>query len=219
VTELSDSVAWPSRDPEWVGKVALIGLIGLIPVAGWLCQLGWMLAALDNLRAERPVLPAAGFAHLRRGVNLAVVIVGYSFALLVVCTALFGAGLAVALSAGGRGASAAGLLLILLSYAVLIVVWLGLVALMPALVVATEHGGIGRGLNLPAVLRLAAANVEESMRAGLFALVASIIGGLGAIACWIGQSFTTPYGYAVLAGVVHHYERTVLPMAAATPVA
>ncbi len=33
--ELSDSIAWASRDPQWVSKVLLMGLIALIPIVGW----------------------------------------------------------------------------------------------------------------------------------------------------------------------------------------
>lgn len=216
MNELSDSIAWPSRDPEWVRKVLLTGLILCIPVVGAIVLLGWMLAALDNLRADRPVLPPAGFSYLGRGVNLFVVSLLYGVALLVVFGILFGAGLSIALS-GTNAASLLGVALILLGYAILLVAGLGLSLVTPAIVVATERGGIAGGLNVPGVVRLVGADVEESLRAGLFALVASLIGSIGAIACLVGQFFTTPYGYAVLAGVVHHYERNAVSRATSTP--
>ena len=218
MNELSDSIAWPSRDPRWVSKVLLTGLILVIPVVGQLVLVGWMLAALDNLRAGQPVLPEAGFSYIGRGVNLFVVYVLYALALGLGFAVVFGAGLAIAEKARGA-AGVLGVLLILLSYAIVLVGWLGLSLLTPAIVVATERGGIGGGVNLPAVIRLVAADVEEALRAGLFALVASLITSIGAIACGVGQLFTTPYGYAVLAGVVHHYERSVGRRAAASPVA
>jgi hypothetical protein len=218
VNELSDSIAWPSRDPDWVRKVVLTGLILFIPVVGAIVLLGWMLAALDNLRAGHPVLPPAGFSYLGRGMHLFVVYVAYVIALLAVFGVLFGAGLAIALSST-NAASLLGVALILLGYAILLVAGLGLSLVTPAIVVATERGGIAGGLNLPGVIRLVSADVEESLRAGLFTLVASLIGSIGAIACLIGQFFTTPYGYAVLAGVVHHYERNAASRATSTPVA
>jgi Protein of unknown function (DUF4013) len=218
VNELSDSIAWPSRDPRWVSKVLLTGLILVIPVIGQLVLVGWMLAALDNLRAGHPVLPDAGFSYIGRGVNLFVVYIVYGVALVLVFGVVFGAGIAIAANTQG-GAGALGVLLILLSYAIVLIAALGLSLMTPAVIVATERGGIGGGLNLPAVVRLVSADVEEALRAGLFALVASLIGGLGAIACLVGQYFTTPYGYAVLAGVVHYYERNAGSRAASTPVA
>jgi hypothetical protein len=206
VNELSDSIAWPSRDPEWVSKVLLTGLILIIPIVGQLVLFGWMLAALDNLRAGRPVLPPAGFSYIGRGLNLFVVYIVYGIGLLVVFGALFGAGLGIATNAQG-GAGVLGVLLVLLAYAILLVALLGLSLLTPVIIVATERGGVAGGLNVARVAEMARADVEETLRTGLFALVASLIGSVGALACLVGQYFTTPYGYAVLAGVVHHYER------------
>jgi hypothetical protein len=218
VNELSDSIAWPSRDPEWVGKVLLTGLILLIPIVGQLVVLGWTLAALDNLRAGRPVLPPAGFSYIARGVDLFIVFLVYYVAVAVVAGAMFAAGLAISLSVQG-GAGMIGVVLILLAYALALLLGLVLGLVTPPIIVATERGGIAGGLNVAGLVRLIRVDFEESLRAGLFALVASIIGGLGAIACLVGQYFTMPYGYAVLAGVVHHYERNVGPRATGAPMA
>jgi hypothetical protein len=218
VNELSDSIAWPSRDPEWVRKVLLTGLILIIPVVGQLVALGWMLTALDNLRAGRPVLPPAGFSYIGRGLNLFVVYVVYGLGLVVLFGVLFGVGLGVALSVNG-GASLLGVVVTLLAYALALLGSLALSLMTPAIVVATERGGIWGGLNLLGVIQLVRADFEEALHAGLFALVASLIAGLGAVACLIGQYFTTPYGYAVLAAVVHHYERNIGSRATRTPVA
>jgi hypothetical protein len=216
VNELSDSIAWPSRDPEWVSKVLLNGLILLIPIVGQLVVLGWMLAALDNLRAGRQQLPPAGFSYIGRGVNLFVVFLVYGLVIAVVVAVLVGAGFAIAVS-GSAGVTALGVVLTLLGYGVILLAYLGLALLSPAIILATERGGIAGGLNVPAVIRFVSADIETSLRVGLFALVSYVIGSVGAIACGIGQLFTTPYGYAVLAGVVHYYERNAGARAAATP--
>jgi hypothetical protein len=218
VNELSDSIAWPSRDPEWVSKVLLTGLILIIPVVGQIVLLGWMLTALDNLRAGRPVLPEAGFSYLGRGVNLFVVTLVYVLVLAVVFGALFGTGLALTLSSS-NAVIVLGVALSLVSYAFVLLASICLGLSLPAIVVATERGGIGGGLNPAGVIRLIAVDFEESLRAGLFTLVAALIGSIGALACVIGQYFTTPYGYAVFAGVVHHFERNAVASATATPVA
>ena len=64
---IGDAFSWASRDPGWVGKLLLMGLIGLIPIVGGLQLAGWMLAALDNLRAGRQEVPPAGFRYAGRG--------------------------------------------------------------------------------------------------------------------------------------------------------
>lgn len=214
MNELSDSVAWPSRDPEWVTKVLLIGLINLIPIVGQLNLLGWMLAALDNLRAGGAELPPAGFQYIGRGLNLFVVFLVYGLVLVVTFGILFGVGLGITAGNDGQG-YAVGVPLILLAYALLVLGVLVWYLFTPAVIVATERGGIAGGLNMPRLIAMVGADVNGALQHGLFALVAYLIGGLGAIACLIGQIiFTAPYGYAVLAGVVHHYEQTAGPSAA-----
>jgi Protein of unknown function (DUF4013) len=213
VDELSDSIAWPSRDPEWVTKVLLIGLISLIPIVGQMNLYGWMLSALDNLRAGRPRLPPAGFQHISRGVNLFVVWLVYGLVLGAVISVLFVLGFGVTLGSDGRG-SAIGIPLVLLAYALLILGMLAFYLVTPVIVVATERGGIGGGLNVPSVIDMIRRDVNIALNHGLFALVAYLISGIGAILCFIGQIFTQPYGFAVLAGIVHHYERAIEPPAA-----
>ena len=44
MNDLSDSIAWPSRDPQWVSKVLLNGLILFIPIVGLIVVLGWLTA-------------------------------------------------------------------------------------------------------------------------------------------------------------------------------
>jgi Protein of unknown function (DUF4013) len=216
VNELSDSIAWPSRDPQWVSKVLLNGLILFIPIVGLIVVLGWMLATLDNLRAGRQLLPPAGFSYIGRGVNLFVVYLVYGIGLAVVFGVVFGVGLALSVT-GNTGLGVMGGLLVLGAYGLILVGGLVLAMFGPAIIVATERGGIGGGLDVPAVIRFVSADFEMSLRVGLFALVSYVIGGIGAIACGIGQNFTTPYGYAVLAGVVHYYERNAGASAAPPP--
>ena len=74
---IGDAFAWPFRDPEWVNKILVMGLILLIPVAGGINGLGWMLAALERLRAGDERLPPANFDYLERGFRLFVVLFVY----------------------------------------------------------------------------------------------------------------------------------------------
>src|SRR5207247_963520 len=54
---IGDAFVWPFRDPKWVEKVAIIGLISLIPIVGGINGLGWMLASIERLRAGKEELP------------------------------------------------------------------------------------------------------------------------------------------------------------------
>jgi hypothetical protein len=200
-----------------VSKVLLMGLIGLIPIVGQMVLYGWMLTALDNLRAGRDELPPASFSYIGRGVNLFVVLLLYGLALAAVCLILFGIGFGI--SVAREGASLAGLPFILLGYALALIGSLALYVLSPAIILATDRGGIGGGLNLPSIISRATASGSLAIYAGLFALVAYLIGGVGAVVCYLGVIFTAPYGYAVLASVVRYYEQNSPPASTTLPVA
>ena len=200
-----DALTWPFGDPGWLRKVAVMGLICLlfiVPVIGWIivpmAVLGWMLISLDNLRAGRRELAPAGF-HLRRGAPLFVVLVVYGLGLLVVVTILgaLTGGLSGSSSRGAGGGVA---------QLVNLVGGLALTFLFPSIALATERGGIGAGLNLPAVVDGARLKRGVTVIAGLFLILTEIIGALGLIACLIGVIFTIAYAYAVNAGLIRWYE-------------
>jgi Protein of unknown function (DUF4013) len=179
-----------------------MGLILIIPIVGQIILLGWLLATLDNLRAGHHEMPPAGFSYFGRGVRLFVVLLLYGL----VPPALFGTLLWLAIAIG---IPEGGIFVLAFGYAVLVVGELVLALLPPWLIVATERGGILGGLNLPAVVARAMRGGEQSVIIALFALVANVIGSLGAVACLVGAYFTTPYGYAILAAVTLHYERSI----------
>ncbi|MGI8607731.1 MAG: DUF4013 domain-containing protein [Candidatus Dormibacteria bacterium] len=200
----------PFRDPNWFGTFALIGLIGLIPIIGQINTYGWMLTLLDNYRQGRTDLPPAGFQYLGRGGNLFVVMLVYGLVIaaivLVPVFLLFASAFGTA-SAGGTANPAA--FSGLQGYSLGINgIQLVLYLFLPAVIVATERGGIGAGLNPANVLRIGSANWGHTLVAGVLVLAAGIAGSLGIIACCIGIIVTAPYSQAVIAGLVRFYEAT-----------
>src|SRR5260370_42583386 len=67
---ITDAFAWPLRDPEWLSKLLIVGLILLIPIVGSINAIGWMLASLDRLRAGEERLAPANLSHLGGGLPL-----------------------------------------------------------------------------------------------------------------------------------------------------
>ena len=49
---------FPFQDQDWIKKLAITGLISLIPIVGWIAVLGWSLEVTRRvIRSEVPVLP------------------------------------------------------------------------------------------------------------------------------------------------------------------
>jgi hypothetical protein len=207
---ITDAFVWPVRDPHWVSKIVIIGLLLLIPIAGAINGIGWMLATLDLLRAGEEKLPPANFSYLGRGIRLFVVQLLYVLALLVVSALIYAPAVSVFVQTG-RGSSnfaalTIGLLLNLLSFSVATLGSLALTFATPPIVLATDRGGIAGGLRVPKVIRLARGSLANTLIAGLMLIAANFIGSIGLIVCGIGVVFTAAYSLAMQAWIIRGFE-------------
>lgn len=218
---IGNAFSLPFRAPNWFGTFVLMGLIFLIPILGQIAMLGWTLTLLDNYRRGQVELPPAGFQYLGRGVNLFLVFLVYAVIIGVIIGVpiflLIGSSLAT-FNNGEAGAGSAVFGGVLSSY-IGIAELFQLIAYLfyPAVVVATERGGIAAGLNPGYVFSLASTRWSNTIIAGLLIYVGFFLGSLGLILCCVGIIFTIPYGYAVLAGVVRYYEASLEGPAATPP--
>lgn len=180
MTQYGEAFSWPARDPRWIGKLVVVGLLSLLPIVGAMNLLGWTLRSLDNLRAERFELADANLSHIGRGARLFVVLLGCGL----VFAAVTGAMSALTVHALAL-AGAAGLVITLTG--------LALAAVQP-----------------PIWLRLApsvaAARPVETAGAAALLWSGVLIGSLGVLVCGVGEVLTVPYGFAVIAGVLRVYE-------------
>jgi uncharacterized protein DUF4013 len=210
VDRVTDAFAWPVRDPEWPVKVLVIGLTLLIPIAGAINGLGWMLATLDRLRAGEERLAPAGLGYLGRGIRLFAVQLVYSLVVVVVALVIYLPALLIAVGQG-RGTGSAGLILAslflnVLAFSVTTIAGLALTFATPAIVLATDRGGVGGGLAVRDIVRRSGRNPTNTLIAGLMLIAASLISSLGAIVCLIGVVFTAAYALAVQAWVYRSFE-------------
>lgn len=210
MSRIGDAFVWVFRDPDWLGKVAVMGLILLIPVVGGINGLGWMLATLDRLRAGDERLPAANFDYIGRGFQLFVVYLVYYLALAVV-TVIFYVPAVLVLSSQGRGQAnpalvAVGIALIFAALAIVTLGGLALAFASPAIVLAVDRGGISAGLQPRAIVDRTRVSVVNTLIAGLMLIAAGLIGQLGSVACFIGVVFTTAYALTMQAWIIRSYE-------------
>jgi hypothetical protein len=207
---IADGFIWPVRDPEWLTKVAINALILLVPIAGAINGLGWMLATLDRLRAGDQTMAPANFGYLGRGVRLFVVQLVYGVAVAAIACLVYLPGLLIAISQG-RGEGNAGLialaiLLNLLAFGVATVGGLLLTFATPAIVLETDAGGIAGGLRPARVWRRMRASLNNTLIAGLMLIAASFISSLGAVVCVVGVLFTAAFALAIQAWIFRSYE-------------
>ncbi|HEV3233605.1 MAG TPA: DUF4013 domain-containing protein [Candidatus Dormibacteraeota bacterium] len=195
-----------------------MGLIALIPIVGGINMLGWMLTTLDYYRQGRTDLPPAGFGYIGRGWHAFLALLFWSLpALLITLIAIVFLfvfiGVAAATSTGSsdsnQAAGGAAFLGILVFYALVFLVGIyGLVlyVLLPAILIATDRGGLSAGTSPSHVLGIARRNLGNTLLAALLIYVGNFLAGLGVYVCCVGIIFTIAYSYVVMAGVLRYYE-------------
>lgn len=212
------------RDPEWLGKFALMGLISLIPIVGWLQLVGWMLTCLDNLRSGHQVLPRADFRYASRGVFvfLASLVWGLIAAIVIYGTLgaiFFGVVLLSQPSSGQNGSQAFPLYFFPLWFGTIALfgaISLLLYAFVPVVIQFTDRTGFGGAFNIAGFIHALRTSPQETAVAGALSVVAYFISGLGSYLCYVGIIFTIPYSMALLAGVLRWYEVNARPGALPT---
>lgn len=207
---ITDAFAWPARDPQWLTKIVIIGLLLLIPIAGAINGIGWMLATLDRLRAGEEALAPANHSYLGRGLRLFVVNIVYGLAIVLLAAAIYVPALLIASSQSQGSANPALVsLAIVLSLLAFSVATLGTLALnfaLPAIVLATDRDGTLGGLRVSSVLRRSRINVAYTLIAGLMLIAAGFVGSLGIVLCGIGVLFTSVYALAMQAWIIRSFE-------------
>lgn len=208
---VTEAFGWPFRDPEWLTKVLIIALTLLIPIVGSINGIGWMLASLDRLRAGEERLAPANLTHLGRGIRLFAVELVYEIGIVAIAAVIFVPALVLEINqghgSGNAGLIAAALFLNVFGFSVTTLLSLGLTFATPAIVLATESGGVGGGVRVGAVIRRSRMNLTHTLIAGLMLIAASFIGSLGAIVCGIGFLVTSAYALAMQAWIIHSFEK------------
>ena len=208
---IAEAFTWPFRDPDWLPKLLIIALILLVPIVGAINGIGWMLASLDRLRAGEDRLAPANFSHLGRGIRLFAVEVIYAICIGLVALVIFLPAVALAVQQGQGSANSAliagAIFLNLLGFSAITVLSLALTFATPAVVLATDSGGIGGGIRVGVVLRRSRMNLSHTLIAGLMLIAASFVGSLGAALCGIGIVVTSAYALAMQAWIIRSFEK------------
>lgn len=189
-------IFWFTSTPQWFERVAITGLIGLIPIVGQINLYGWTLSASDMLKQRWRELPPAGFQYLERGAAPFIVMLVYGLIALLILASLAMGG--IVLVAGKPAHVAAGVAAFAFLGLLAIAWWLTATYLLAAMFVCSDGLGIGRALNPAVLFAYARRNSDISIRAGITYLVAVVVLGMGAAAA----SFVIPFaGLALSVGL------------------
>ncbi|MDQ6719454.1 MAG: DUF4013 domain-containing protein [Candidatus Dormibacteraeota bacterium] len=208
---ITEAFTWPFRDPEWLPKLLIIALILVIPIVGAINGIGWMLASLDRLRAGEERLAPANLTHLGRGIRLFAVELVYAIAIVAAALVVFIPAIALAVRQGQGSANAplisTAIFLNVLGFSVLTLLSLAWTFALPAVVLATDSGGVGGGIRVGAVIRRSRMNPSHTLIAGLMLIAASFVGSLGTIVCGVGVFVTSAFALAMQAWVIRSFEK------------
>ena len=208
---ITEAFTWPFRDPDWLSKLVIIALTLLIPIVGAINGLGWMLASLDRLRAGEERLAPANLSYIGRGLRLFAVELIYTLLIAAIALVIFLPAFALSVNQGRGSANggliAAAVLLNLIGFSLATMLSLALTFAMPAIVLATDGGGVGAGINVPAVVRRSRSNLNHTLIAGLMLIAASFVGSIGAVVCGVGVLVTLAYALAMQAWIIRSFEQ------------
>ena len=155
---------WFTSTPQWFERIAVTGLIGLIPFVGTINLYGWTLVTTDMIRRRWKELPPAGFQYLERGVSPFVVGFVYSMVFLFVLVALVVAFLTSAFTRRGEVIVSTLVVLAVLTVVLVIAWWLVSLYFFAALLMASDKLGIARALHPRTLFHVARRNSHLSLR-------------------------------------------------------
>jgi hypothetical protein len=196
---------WFTSTPDWFGRVALTGLIGLIPIIGTINLFGWTLVATDMVRQRWRELPPAGFHYLDRGAAPFVVALLYGMVALFILFGLLIGGILLLIFRPVHVAIGVGVVVI--AIALLVPWWLISLYFFGSVLIASDTLGIGRPLDPRRLVAVARQNPDASLH------VALVYGG-GSIALAVLSSmasFVIPFGGVIAALVTPAILAMVVP--------
>ena len=203
-----DCITWPFKTPDWLPRVLVQSLIGLIPFVGGMALAGWVLTAADRLFEGDHTVPPAGF-YLRRGAKLYFV----AFVWGLIFTALIYSVIFAFMTGLARpGAFNSATFFLVFGGWFLFVFGIGIAThliflfFVPGAVEADARGAL-RGLNPVHAVSDVIHHPKDSLLAALISYLAWIIAGVGASLCYVGIVITLGYGALIFAGALYVYER------------
>ncbi len=179
----------PMKDSGWIVKCLIIGLITIIPIAGVLNLLGWMIAIYNNRKQGVEELPPANLSYIGDGVKL-----------LLAWLPAIGAYVAVNIVLGIITFILP--FLFFLSPLVNLALGLAIFAATPAVTyLCVEKDVKWASMKFNSLIAFAKSNTQAYVQLLIAFFIASVISGLGGIIV-IGTLITMPFAMAMQAAIL-----------------
>jgi hypothetical protein len=205
--EIGKAIGFIFKDPQWVAKVLIGGLLSLVPVVGTFMVLGYMLRTAENVArdVEMPLPEWNDFGDLFvRGLYAFVIVLVYLLPLLVLyfgfVIVLSVASVGIDPSNADMAASAGGAIGLLSLCMIPVFLILGLAGALLSYAGLGRYlrsGKLGDGLQFGAVIAEVRSAPGAWFMVLLVAFLAGLLASVGLIACGVGVIFTQFMAYAV----------------------
>lgn len=213
--DIGQAFSYMTADPQWMNKVVIMGLVTLIPVAGYLVLFGWMREVFERAKDGRKELPALDFGtQLEKGIAPFVAMLGPMLAMFV---GIFGLQLLMipfaVLSEALRGTAVEGVAAALVGLLGILVTLVMMVAMFAISAVVPEVMRRGmRGEMMPVLSPKASlVAIKNNTSAYLMVLVGgfafNMISQVGVMLCFVGMFLTMPLAAVGLSHLLAQWDR------------
>lgn len=212
--DLGAIIQQPMKDPDWLKKCVLIGLMCLVPIAGFFNLSGWMKTIAEkhlNNAPDKDILPDASFEYLGAGWRMFLSMLPMMGILMLF---LIGGGVVggVLMAVGGRGGEQAAMAIFVLMYAGILLLSLVMNVVFPAIYfLHIVEGEPWASVQFKRIWEVMKEGGTQYLLLFVAILIAGMIGSLGVIACYFGMFVTIPMGQAMIGKAIADYAKLIRP--------
>jgi hypothetical protein len=199
--DFSLAFSFPFKDPDWVKKILIVGLITIIPIIGQIFLLGWAVEITRRVIQNEPILlPDIDFGtHLSKGFQVFIIELVYAIPLFIFTLPPNLLPVIVQNMQDSNLASTITVIIGLCCGGLALIYGIFLAFVLPAAIGNfAAKGTIGAGFSFSEVFSLIRTAPVAYLIVLLAGIIAGIISSLGTIVCVIGVLFTSAYALAVM---------------------
>ena len=190
------------KDPDWIKKLLLTGLITLIPVVGGMFLIGWTLGITKKvINNDMGLLPELDFgANIGKGFQALIIQLVYMLPVIILSLPLALVGpIGAAVGMDSSTMETAMLVVSICCGGLMLIFSIAAAFVMPAaLGNFVVKGGIGSGLKFAEAIALVKAAPVAYLLVVVGVMLSGVISSLGSIACGLGVLFTMPYAMSMM---------------------